>query len=307
MTIKDKKGVENVVADHLSRLEFNGSTDFPTIRDDFPNEHLFAVTKLPWYAHIVNYLVTSELPSDWSAQDKRKFLVEVRNFFWDDPYLFKYCPDQIIRRCIPDDEIISVLKFCHDEACGGHFSVKKTAAKILQCGLYWPTLFKDTNEFCRSCVRCQKLGALSRRHMMPLNPILVIEIFDCGGIDFMGPFPPSSGYLYILLAVDYVSEWVEAVPCRANDNSTVVKFLKENVLSRFGIPRAIISDQGTHFCNRSFEALMHKYGVVHKVASAYHPQTNGQAELANREIKQILEKMVNPDRKDWYSRLLDAL
>ena len=123
----------------------------------------------------------------------------------------------------------------------------------------------------------------------------------------MGPFPPSSGYLYILLAVDYVSKWVEAVPCRTNDNAVVVKFLKENVLSRFGTPRAIISDQGTHFCNRSFEALMRKYGVRHKVAAAYHPQTNGQAELANREVKQILEKTVNPDLKDWSSRLPDAL
>ena len=123
----------------------------------------------------------------------------------------------------------------------------------------------------------------------------------------MGPFPPSFGYLYILLAVDYVSKWVEAVACRNNDNNTVVKFVKEHILSRFGTPRAIISDQGTHFCNRSFEALMRRYGVHHKVANAYHPQTNGQAELANREVKQILEKMVNPDRKDWSLRLPDAL
>ena len=123
----------------------------------------------------------------------------------------------------------------------------------------------------------------------------------------MGPFPASSGYIYILLAVDYVSKWVEAVPCRTNDHATVTKFLKENILSRFGTPRAIISDKGTHFCNKSFEALMRKYGVLHKVANSYHPQTNGQAELANREIKQILEKTVNPDRKDWSSRLLDAL
>ena len=307
LTIKDKKGVENVVADHLSRLEFNDSAAIPAIGDDFPDEHLFAVTKMPWYANIVNYLVTGEIPSTWGAQDKRKFLVEVRNFYWDDPYLFKYCPDQIIRRCIPDDEVSSVLNFCHNDACGGHFSMKKTAAKILQCGLYWPTLFKDTNDFYRSCERCQKLGALSRHHMMPLNPILVIEIFDCWGIDFMGPFPPSYGFLYILLAVDYVSKWVEAVVCWNNDNTTVVKFLKENVLSRFGTLRAIISDQGTHFCNRSFEASMRKYGVVHKVSTAYHPQTNGQAELANREIKQILEKTVNPDRKDWSLRLPDAL
>ena len=163
--------------------------------------------------------------------------------------------------------------------------MKKTTAKILQCGLYWPNLFKDTNAFCHSCERCQKLRALSHRHMMPLNPILIIEIFDCWGIDFMGPFPPSCGYLYILLAVDYVSKWVEVILCHTNDNTTVVKFLKENIFSRFGTPRAIISDQGSHFCNRSLEALLRKYGVVHKVATAYHPQTNGQAELSNREIK----------------------
>uniref|UniRef100_A0A2N9IY26 Integrase catalytic domain-containing protein n=1 Tax=Fagus sylvatica TaxID=28930 RepID=A0A2N9IY26_FAGSY len=159
----------------------------------------------------------------------------------------------------------------------------------------------------RTCERCQKLGAISRRNMMPLNPILVIEIFDCWGIDFMGPFPPSFGNLYILVAVDYVSKWVEAVACKRNDHRTIVKFLKENVLSRFGTPRAIICDQGTHFCNKPFESLMMKYGVIHKVATSYHPQTSGQVELANREIKQILEKTVSPDRKDWSLRLLDAL
>jgi hypothetical protein len=123
----------------------------------------------------------------------------------------------------------------------------------------------------------------------------------------MGPFPPYFGYLYILVAVDYVSKWVEAMACKNNDHKTVVKFLKEHILSRFGTPRAIISDQGTHFCNKPFEALMSKYGVIHKVATSYHPQTSGQVELANREIKQILEKMVNPDRKDWSLRLVDAL
>ena len=106
------------------------------------------------------------------------------------------------------------------------FSIRKTTVKILQCGFYWPTLFKDTNEFCRSCERCQKLGSISRRHMMLLNPILVVEIFDCWGIDFMGPFPPSFGYLYILLAVDYVSKWVEAIPCLLMIIKLLLNFLK---------------------------------------------------------------------------------
>ena len=105
----------------------------------------------------------------------------------------------------------------------------------------------------------------------------------------MDPFPPYLGYLYIFVAMDYVSKWVEAVACKKNDHRKMVKFLKENILFRFGTPCAIISDQGTHFCNRPFETLMKKYGVVHKISTPYHPQTNGQVELANREIKQILE------------------
>nr|CAN80656.1 hypothetical protein VITISV_037275 [Vitis vinifera] len=127
------------------------------------------------------------------------------------------------------------------------------------------------------------------------------------GLDFMGPFPPSFGNLYILVGVDYVSKWVEAVACKSNDYKVVLKFLKENIFSRFGIPRAIISDGGSHFCNKPFSTLLQKYGVRHKVSTPYHPQTNGQAELANREIKRILTKVVNTIRKDWSTKLSDAL
>jgi hypothetical protein len=84
-------------------------------------------------------------------------------------------------------------------------------AKILQCGFYWPTMFKDTHAFCNTCENSQKLESISKHHMMPLNPILVIEIIYCWGIDFMGSFPPSFGFVYILVAVDYVLKWIEAI------------------------------------------------------------------------------------------------
>ena len=181
----------------------------------------------------------------------------------------------MIRRCVPNDEQIGILTFFHSEACGGHFSTRKIADKILQAGFYWPTFFKDSFEFFKTCARCQQLGGVTKRNMMSLTPILIIEIFDYWGIDFMGPFSPSCGYLYILLSVDYVSKWVEAIPTRTNDHKVVLKFIKEHIFSRFGVPRAIISD-GLHFCNRSFENLLKKYGVTHKVSMKYHPQTNGQ-------------------------------
>ncbi|RDY09645.1 Pro-Pol polyprotein, partial [Mucuna pruriens] len=107
--------------------------------------------------------------------------------------------------------------------------------------------------------------AMNKRHEMPQQPILFCEVFDVWGIDFMGPFPMSNGYSYILLAIDYVPRWVEVVATRTNDAKVVVDFLK------FGVPKALVSDQGSHFCNRAMASLLQKYGVEHRIAIAYHP------------------------------------
>jgi hypothetical protein len=142
---------------------------------------------------------------------------------------------------------------------------------------------------------------------MPLQNILVVELFDVWGIDFMSPFPNSYGNLYILVGVDYVSKWVEAVPSKTNDHKVVVKFLQDNIFTRFGTPRAIISDGGSHFNNQVFASLLKKYGITHKVGTPYHPQTSGQVEISNREIKGILERTISTSRKDWSLRLNEAL
>ncbi|KAM2791193.1 hypothetical protein PS2_003001 [Malus domestica] len=126
-------------------------------------------------------------------------------------------------------------------------------------------------------------------------------------MDFMGPFPPSYGFTYIFLAVDYVSKWVEAKATHTNDSRVVANFIKANIFSRFGMPRVFISDGGSHFCNRTIEALFKKYNVKHRVYTPYHLQTSGQAKVSNREIKQILEKIVGPNRKDWSLHLDDVL
>ena len=198
------------------------------------------------------------------------------------------------------------MSHCHDKVVGGHFGVTRTTQKILQAGFYWPTMFKDVYKYILACDQCQRSGNISKKYELPLNNMLVCEIFDVWGIDFMGPFPTSLGNKYILVAVDYVSKWVEASALPTNDGRVVVKFLKK-LFTRFGTPRALISDRGTHFCNAQLEKLLKKYGVTHKLATPYHPQTSGQAEISNREIKRILEKTVNYFRKDWSLKLADAL
>lgn len=223
-----------------------------------------------------------------------------------EPYLFKICPDGMLRRCVPNEEILDILRHCHSSDYGGHFGGDKTAAKVLQCGFYWPSLFnKDAHHFAKSCDKCQRFGSISKRHEMPLQNILEVEIFDVWGIDFMGPFVPSNNHLYIL--VDYVSKWVEAIPTIRWDAKTVIGFLKKYIFSRYGTPRALISDEGSHFSNKALASVLTRYGVVHRITTAYHPQANGQAEISKREVRRILEKIVSPTRKDWAMKLDDAL
>ena len=273
LEIRDKKGSENVVADHLSRLEREEDpSKQPLIDDNFPDEFILALKEIftPWYADFANYLAGGVLPEDLSYQEKKRFLFQVRQFLWEEPFIYKICGDGLIRRCIPESEVFDVLSQCHDSVYGGHYGATKTASRVLECGFFWPTLFKDAREYVLHCDRCQRTGNISKRHEMPLSSIQEVELFDVWGIDFMGPFPSSYGNKYILVGVDYVSKWAEALASPTNDAKVVLKFLKK-LFTRFGVPRAIISDGGSHFCNKQFESLLRKYGVHHRVATPYHP------------------------------------
>lgn len=137
--------------------------------------------------------------------------------------------------------------------------------------------------------------------------MLEVELFDVWGINFMGPFPLFFGKNYILVAVDYVSKWVEAVALPINDSRVTVNFLKNSIFSRFGVPRALVNDEGTHFLNKLMENMLKKYNAKHKISTPYHPQASGQVEVSNKQIKKILEKTVCASRKDWEVKLEDAL
>nr|GEY49525.1 reverse transcriptase domain-containing protein [Tanacetum cinerariifolium] len=243
ITILDKKGPENLAADHLSGLE-NPHQDVlenKDINENFPLKALGSLTNhsTPWFTDIVNF--------------------------------------HIIRRCVHGQEAFGILKSCHEGPSGGHNGVNLTAKKVFDAGFFWPSIYRDAHEMIKTCDICQRQGKISQKDEMPQNSIQVCEIFDIWGIDFMGPFSSSKGNKYILVAVDYLSKWVEAKALTTNDARVVVKFLK-SLFSQFGIPRAIISDRGTHFCNDQFTRVMIKYGVTHRLATAYHPRTSGQVE-----------------------------
>nr|GEZ79367.1 reverse transcriptase domain-containing protein [Tanacetum cinerariifolium] len=196
------KGAENYAVDHLSRLEnpYENVFDPKEINETFPLESLYKVAhqdlSTPWFADFANYHAGKFIIKGMTTQQKQKIFKDVRHYLWDDPYLFKTCSYQIIRRCVAGQEAIDILKACHSEPTGD--TTKPTT---------------------------QPRRSLTQRDEMPQNSIQVCEIFDAWGIDFMGPFLSSKGNKYILVAVDYLSKWVEAKALPTNDARVVVKFL----------------------------------------------------------------------------------
>ncbi|GKA25361.1 reverse transcriptase domain-containing protein [Tanacetum coccineum] len=179
-----------------------------------------------------------------------------------------------MRRCVPRSETLEILAHCHSGPIGGHHSASVMANKVYESRFYWPSVFKYANEYVRRCDACQRSGNISSRNEMLQNNIQVCEAFDVWGLDFMGPFPQSRGNKYILVAIDYVSKWVEAQALPTNDAHVVVKFLR-SLFARFGVPKALINDRGTPFCNSQLEKALQRYGVTYKLSMAYHPQSSG--------------------------------
>nr|GFA80083.1 hypothetical protein [Tanacetum cinerariifolium] len=205
--VLDTKGVENLAADHLSRLEnpYENVLDPKEINEKFPLETLGMVTfrgdsSAWWFADFANY--------------------HAGNF------IIKACADQVIRRCVHGKEAFDILEACHNRPTGGHHGANLTAKKIFDAGFFWPTIYKDAHEFVKNCDSCQRQGKISQRDGMPQNSIQTCEIFDLWGIDFMSSFPSSRGNKYILVAVDYLSKWVEVKALPTNDARVVCKFLK---------------------------------------------------------------------------------
>uniref|UniRef100_A0A2N9F8J5 Uncharacterized protein n=1 Tax=Fagus sylvatica TaxID=28930 RepID=A0A2N9F8J5_FAGSY len=211
-------------------------------------------------------------------------------------------------RCLSLAESQTVMKEAHSGECGEHQGKKRLYQLLLTLGYYWPTMKKDTADFVKSCHTCQLQANLIHTHPTSLQNMATPWPFHTWGLDLIGPINPSSGgYIWILVATEYFSKWVEAIPLRKATGAAVANFIREHIITRFGIPHKIISDNGTPFVNKNVREVLEHYRIKHRRSTPYYPQGNGQAEATNRMLLRILSKMVFDYGKGWSSHLADTL
>uniref|UniRef100_A0A2N9GES1 Integrase catalytic domain-containing protein n=1 Tax=Fagus sylvatica TaxID=28930 RepID=A0A2N9GES1_FAGSY len=233
-----------------------------------------------------------------SLQEAAKKLTEVHERgFHGDPL-----------RCLNLAESQIVMKEAHSRECGEHQGKKRLYQLLLTLGYYWPTIKKDMTDFVKSCHTCQLQANLIDTHPTSLQNMATPWSFHTWGLDLIGPInPPSGGYIWILVATEYFSKWIKVIPLRKATGVAVANFICEHIITRFGIPHKIISDNGTLFVNKSVREVLEHYQIKHRRSTPYYPQGNGQAEATNRMLLRILSNMVFDYGKGWSSHLENAL
>src|SRR5215469_10906781 len=150
------------------------SEDDILIQQKFRDEKYVSVVKIPWYGDIVKFLVCGRYPPEMNYQSKKRFLSQVKYYYWEEPLLYRNCSDGLFRRCVPEDEKDDIMKACHSSPYGGHFGPFKSATKVLQSGFYWPTIFRDVRTFVSKCDACQRTGTIGRRDEMPMSGVIEV-------------------------------------------------------------------------------------------------------------------------------------
>eukprot|EP00253_Pinus_taeda_P022868 PITA_22868 len=290
LSAKSKKSM--VFAKLISELPCGEDTIY---EESFPDEHLFLISSLdPWYGDIIVYLQTLKFPSTFSKDERRKLRHLAKYYLIIGDTLYCRGVDSILWCCLTLEEAESVLNDCHNGACGGHLSGLATAQHILRADYFFPLLFKDCVEVVKHCHPCQIYTPKMHTHLAPLFPIVTVVPFTKWGIDFTTcNLPSAANHKYIILAVDYFTKWAEAMPTYKKDSETTVLFLFNQIISRFDIPREIVTDHGSHFQNQLMSELALKLGFWQENLSPYFPQANGQVKAVNKTLKTILQSTID--------------
>ena len=262
----------------------------------------------PWFQDILQYLTTQEYPSEASENDKRSIRRSASGYFFDGSVLYKRSHNMILLRCVDKGEATKVMREIHEGECGSHSSGHTLSRQIMRAGYYWITMERDCIDYVRKCHKCQIYGD---RIQVPPSQLHVMTSpwpFSLWGIDVIGAISPkaSNGHGFILVAIDYFTKWVEAASYAHVTQSVVTKFIRNNIVCRYGLPEQIITDNAANLNNKMMSNLCEKFRIKHHNSTPYRPKMNGAVEAANKNIKNIIRKMT-VTYKDWHEKLPYAL
>ncbi|XP_057418426.1 uncharacterized protein LOC130712618 [Lotus japonicus] len=254
-----------------------------------------------WMNPIIDILAGE--PSDvvkYSKAQKR----EAGHYTLLDGILFRRGFSSPLLRCLPPEKYEAVMTNVHEGVCASHIGGRSLASKVLRAGFYWPTIRKDCAEFVRKCEKCQVFADLPRAPPEQLVTISSPWPFAMWGVDLVGPFPTARlQMMFILVAVDYFTKWVEAEPLASITATKIINFYWKRIVCRFGVPRAIVSDNGTQFASNQTKEFCEEMGIQRRFSSVEHPQTNGQAESANKVILRGLKRRLSEAKGAWLDEL----
>jgi len=295
MTLNDDDGVEHV------KIHYQDAPAYCTAIDEEPDGK-------PWYHDILVYIKCQEYPPHATESDKKTIRRLSAGYFLSGDILYKRSFDGMLMRCLNEKEARKVIEEVHEGSCGSHSSGHNMAKKILRMGYYWLKMETDCIDYVRKCHKCQ---VYADRIHLPANHLNVFAPtwpFSMWGIDMIGPISPkaSNGHRFILVAIDYFTKWIEAASYVNVTQNVVTRFMKNNIICRYGLPERIITDNGSNLNNKMVDKLCDQFKIHHHNSVPYRPQMNGAVEAANKNIKKIIQRMTIT-YKDWHEMLPYAL
>ncbi|XP_020240077.1 uncharacterized protein LOC109818937 [Cajanus cajan] len=305
----------NVRADQLARLASSKKVSHlrSVIQQDLPKpsiakpECLQVQPESPdWMTGIKGYLTAGILPDD--PLEAKKMRITAARYTLIAGDLYKRGFSTPLLKCLTPDQAHYVLREIHEGVCGTHSGGRTLAAKVLRAGYYWPTLVANCSNFIQRCKPCQQHGPLTHQPPEGLHAIATPWPFSIWGMDILGPFPPAKGQVkFLVVAVDHFTKWIEAEALATITANNIQKFFWKNVVTRFGIPYALITDNGLQFTDRRFNEFLNGLGIKHRMTSVEHPQSNGQAEAANKVILKELKRRLGQAKGTWPDQLPEIL
>eukprot|EP00253_Pinus_taeda_P025531 PITA_25531 len=268
---------------------------------------MFALS--PWYSDII-YVLKNLSPLPGMTRNKARTLkLKAAKFCILNSALYWKDPGGVLLNCLVEKEAKQVMEDCHQGDYGDHLFWKSTTNKILRSGYYWPTLFVDVYKMVKCYHKCQIFDGKEKLQPLPLKPIEVSAPFQQWGLDFIGEIHPASSrqHKWILTAIDYFTKWIEAIPTRQDTDVVIVSFLENNILSRFGCPNKLITNNAAAFKSKRMVEFCHKYHIILGHSTTYHPQGNGLVESSNKSLVNIIKKLLEMNKKSWHKRLVNAL